>query len=102
MERVLGVLPSQGSWIAVPAQRTVSLGWYLHQLNLVNSPLLRGLLGELGQYAVSIIAGVIIISLATRFVGVLRKKRGMKQDALSVFIPTLAGSVLWAIQIRLA
>ena len=97
MERVLGVLPSQGSWIAVPAQRTVSLGWYLHQLNLVNSPLLRGLLGELGQYAVSIIAGVIIISLATRFVGVLRKKRGMKQDALSVFIPTLAGSVLWAL-----
>jgi transitional endoplasmic reticulum ATPase len=69
----------------------------LHQLNLVNSPLLRGLLGELGQYAVSIIAGVIIISLATRFVGVLRKKRGMKQDALSVFIPTLAGSVLWAL-----
>ncbi|MCL5077115.1 MAG: AAA family ATPase, partial [Actinobacteria bacterium] len=68
-----------------------------HQLNLVNSPLLRGLLGELGQYAVSIIAGVIIISLATRFVGILRKQRGMKQDALSVFAPALAGSVLWAL-----
>jgi transitional endoplasmic reticulum ATPase len=95
--RVLGVLPSRGSWISVPARRTVSLKWYLHQLNLVNSPLLKGLLNELGNYAVSIIAGIIIISLTTRFVAILRKQRGIKQDAISVFIPTVAGSVVWAL-----
>ncbi len=94
---VIGVFPSRAAWIALPSQPIAFPGWFLQQFAHFDLPYLGYLGHGIAPYSVSIIAGVIIISLTTRLIGVLRKSRGIREDALSIFLPSIAAGIAWSL-----
>ena len=94
---VIGVLPSRAAWISIPAQPIAFPGWFLQQFAHFDLPYLSYLGHGIAPYSVSITAGIIIISLTTRLIGVLRNSRGVREDALRIFLPSIAAAIAWSL-----
>ena len=93
--RVAGVFPARASWLMVPSQPVTFSTLAAQRLSKPNWHYLSYMANGIAPYLVSAIAGIIIISLTTRLVGALRKNRGIREDALSVFLPTTLAAVAW-------
>jgi len=93
--QVAGVFPLRASWLMIPSQPVTFSNWISQNLTKPNWIYLSYLGHGIAQYVVSVIAGIVIISLTTRLVAALRKKRGLREYATSVFLPTIAASTAW-------
>ncbi len=94
---VVGVFPARASWFEVS---TVSVPFSTLATQQMSKPdwhYLDSIVHGIAPYSVSVIAGIIIITLTTRLVAVLRKKRELRQDILSIFIPTTLAATAWTL-----
>ena len=95
--RVIGVFPSRASWIMVSSAQIPFLTLVTKRITKPNWHYLSYIGHGIARYSVSVIAAIIIISLTTRLVAVLRRARGIRQDALSIFIPTTFAAIAWTL-----
>ncbi len=95
---VTGLLPGRSALIPKPVTPgTFPIPLHLNHFSHYYLPYLKTLAHEMAPYWVGVVGGVVVMALLPRFVAMLSTKRGLRQDILSTFVPTLVGSGVWAL-----